>query len=253
MSAQIRKLKADNLLIDYKMNNYDYQRLFDCTDDIYQTINDQTHWQAVLQQLSQIVNDGRGVIISKNNETGHIDVLDAFHTKAYRFSYRYLGRYLNRVHLVDEWTSIEKKHGLGEVCIFNDHLPLNALRKTRFYTQWLKPQNISGGMAIQIFNVQRFRVIFYIVYDDDSESVDVLYQSLLKLSPHLCRATSLWMSSIGIENNSESSGRFEYLMNRYKLTKRELEVTSALTRASTVQLAANSLHISESTVKSEVL
>ncbi len=228
------------------------QNILDCVQDIYQTVNDQSHWQAVLQHFSKMVKGGKGVMISKNNETGHIDTLDAYNTKAYGFSYRDLGRYFNGAYLIDEWTQFEETCGLGELCVFNDHLSLKDLKKTDYYKQWLKPQEVTAGMAVQIFKVKKFRIVFYIVYDDDSEYVDYLQNSLEQLSPHLCQAMSLYMSSIGIEEDSSSTGRAEYLMKRYKLTKRELEVTSALIRASTVQLAANSLYISESTVKTHV-
>jgi len=234
------------------MNKRHYEKTIVCIDEIYQTINEQAHWQAVLQHLSEIVKGGKGVIISKNNDSGHIDALDAYNTKVYGFSYRDLGLYLNGIHLIDEWTKFEQNSALGEVCVFNDHLAFDDLKKTNYYKKWLEPQHVTAGMAIQIFKANKFRIVLYIVYDDDSEAVDILRKSLEMLSSHLCRAMSLYMSSINIKEHSESSGRAEYIRQRYKLTKRELEVISTLMRASTVQLAAKSLYISESTVKTHI-
>jgi DNA-binding CsgD family transcriptional regulator len=236
------------------MNEIDCKKLFDYIHAIYQTIGDQVHWQAVLHGISETVNSGKGIIYSKNNETGHIDILDSYDAKSYKFSIKSLGDYIGGVYLLDPWTDFEKMAKLGELCIFDEHIPFIELEKTKYYKQWLKPQNISAGLSIQLFRAEKFRIVLNILYDEKpgSSAVKQLHKNLELLTPHMTQAMSLWMSSVGISETSSFNRRADYLRQRYKLSKREIEVATALVRLSTMRHVATSLFISEETVKSHI-
>ncbi len=229
------------------------QAILDTISDIYQTVYDPTHWQAVLQGLATRVNNGKAAITVRDNELGHIDLLDVLNTKTFGFSKKFIEQvYTDEINLMNNWVDIEYAHELGELCIYENHLALEELIQTEFYKLWLEPQNITGGVSIQIFRNQYFRIVLTIKYNElkNSKALMKLFEDLKILSPHLCQATSFWMSLSGISDTpSHYKGRSEYLMKRYSLSKRELEVAAALVRLSTIKNVAESLYISENTVK----
>lgn len=241
-----------------RMASNNCKQLLDCISDIYQTVDDPTHWQAVLQRLSETVSGGKAAITIRDNKLGHIDLLDVQNTKHFGFSNQYIEKvYSDEINLVNNWTDIEWKHELGELCIYHKHLPVNELKKTEFYKQWLEPQGLTDAVALQIFKNEYFRIVLTIKHNEaeDSEVLLNLYKDLKVLSPHLCQATAIWMALSGITHNysiERYKGRTDYLIERYKLSKRELEVASALVRLSTIKKVANSLHVSQDTIKSHI-
>lgn len=229
--------------------------LLDCIKYIYQAIDDHRQWLALLEKLSGYVKNGKGTLSIRLNDSSEVDYLDTLFTKTYGFSSEYLEKYLELFAegplVKTVWTKIESKSNFGELCIFSDHLPLDKLKRTKLYKQWLSPQELSAGVSLQIFRNEHIRIVISIIHDEKSDSSELnkLYSDLRILFPHLAQAMSLSLILLGVTDKSSFKGRSDYLIERYKLTKRELEVATALVRLSTVKKVGEFLFISENTVK----
>lgn len=239
------------------MQDRNDEKTLQCIEYIYQTIDDPAQWQAVLHLLSEYVHNGKASISSRNNQHGHVELLDPTYTKTYGFSQEYMDKYIKlsqlSTGLYTQWVEIEHTHSYstGRLCIYHDHLPLSELKETKFYTEWLSPQEISSGVALRLFNNKHFRIVLSIVHDEDpsSENLKILYDVLIRLAPHLSRAISISMNLEGISDTASYKGRSDYLKTRYHFSNREIDVVSTLVRLKSVKDIANTLYISENTVK----
>ena len=126
------------------------------------------------------------------------------------------------------------------------------LLQTHFYKHWLKPIEISDGVAIQLFEAKNIRIVFKIFHDDNTDSVLDLCRDLEAVIPHLCLAATIHMKLLGINSDSEYRNQATQLEKKYAFTPREIEVATASVYLGTNKKIADALGIDESTVKKHI-
>jgi len=116
------------------------KQLLSSLDDIYETIEDPTHWHAVLTHLSSYVDKGKAALTVRDNETGFVDGLDLAITKIVGIDNDLIGLYVNEVCFYDKWLPFEISHDYSDnpICLFSDYLSKEELFETRFYKNWLQ-------------------------------------------------------------------------------------------------------------------
>jgi DNA-binding CsgD family transcriptional regulator len=231
--------------------NFDFiQR---CIDSIYQCVDDQKHWQLVLESLADLVN-GKGAILTAQNKTKNIDLLNIFDVKLYGYTPEDMVYYATEIIKIEDlWSDIEHKYSqFGKPCVCSNHIPVSELKKSEYYKKWLEPKNINDAVFIQIFKNEDFRVIFEILYHNSSKHIAELHKILKIITPHLCRAMSLYFEKHISKSVTHSQGRAVYLMEKFGLSEREIQVANFLSLMDSNKKVANALNISENTVKTHI-
>lgn len=205
--------------------------------DVNQTIVDWNHWQAVLDKLCAYVSNGKGAITIRSNEMGHIDINNIPNMKTFEFEDKFFATYTNTQYKHDVWTGIEQRHEVGQLVIFGEHLPMKELCKLKYYIEWLKPQNLTDGIAVPIFRTKENRVVLNIIHNDSSENLVKLCEDLKILIPHMVQAISIRMKIAGDDNGEIFKTREKYLKNRFGFTEAEVKVATAIVRANSKEIA----------------
>ncbi len=218
--------------------------------DIYKASAVPVHWQAVLEKLSRYVRNGKSVLTRRSNIDGHIDVKNLLSSKIHNIEQEYVDKYIREIIYYDVWTPCEQKHQVGELCIFSENLPLDELQKTKYYRDWLAPQGINDGIAIQLYNTDIFRIVLNVLYDHESDNINALHNDLKILTPHLCQSVELWMASLEKDDSCYAVVNSDYLENKYDLTPREAEIANLTARLGTYKEIGDYLGLAESTIKS---
>ncbi len=218
--------------------------------DIYKASAVSMHWQSVLEQFTSYIEGSKAVLTRRSNLDGHIDVKNLQNSKVHNIEKYYLEEYINGLYLHDIWTPIEIKHKVGELCIFSEHLSISELRKQKYFIEWLRPQNISDGIAIQLYKNDVFRIVLNVIYNHEANNQKKLHDDLRVLTPHLCQSVELWIASLSKDDSCYASVNSDYLEKRYGLTPREAEIANLSARLGTNKKIADTLHLAESTIKS---
>jgi len=218
---------------------------------IYQTIEEQSLWILVLEKLKSYMHNGKASITIRSNTTGFVDTHDLFETRASGFEQSFINDYITSKYKIDTWIPIEAKHNTGEICLFSEHQSIEVLEKTAFYQQWLKPQKINDGIAVQLYKTASFRIVLNVFYQHNDDDVKRITFILQKLLPFLCQATSLSAKITGISDTENYEGRGRYLQKAYGLSDRESQVAYfySLYNGSN-EIVSTTLNISVNTVKS---
>jgi len=230
------------------------KQLLSSLDDIYETIEDPTHWHAVLTHLSSYVDKGKAALTVRDNETGFVDGLDLAITKIVGIDNDLIGLYVNEVCFYDKWLPFEISHDYSDnpICLFSDYLSKEELFETRFYKNWLQKLDITDGIALQVFKTEQVRVVLNVFFDDESSSIQKLYNDLVVLTPHLKRAISLWVSINTDYSSPKQKLRTKALMNAYGVTARELQIVSSYIRTGHAKVTAKEYKIKSDTVHTNV-
>jgi len=231
------------------------KQLFYLLEDIYETIEDPTHWNSVLTQLSSYVNKGKAALTVRDNETGFVDGLDLAITKIVGIENDLIGAYVNEICFYDEWLSFEINHDYSDnpICLFSNYLSKKELIETKFYKNWLQKLEIKDGIALQVFKSDKIRVVLNIFFDDDNESaIEKLCDDIVIVTPHLKRAISLWVSLNTNYYSPKQELRTKFLMNSYGVTARELQIVSSYIRTGHAKITAKEYKIKSDTVHTNV-
>ena len=164
----------------------------------------------------------------------------------------YIDQYIQEVYLFDVWNEIERGHNLGEVCIFSEHLKFSELEKTKYYKEWLKPQNIKDGIAIQLFKTEDYRIVLNVLFSDDKDGLNKLLADLKIYIPHLSQAVEIWMTSVGARETSPFQIKQHFLKETCGLTDREIAIAHAYMYIDNRNRIAEKFNISPETVKSSL-
>ncbi|PWQ94095.1 helix-turn-helix transcriptional regulator [Leucothrix arctica] len=234
------------------MKECDYKKLYELTSDIYKIGLDWSAWEGVLEYFASYVKNGKGSITVRQNSTFEIDIDNFYLTKTWNLGSESIDPYRRYLYKHDVWASLEYNNTEGKLCVFSDHLPKRELLQTRFYKEWLDPIGISDGVAIQLFETKKIRIVFKIFHDDNTEAVLDLCRDIEKVYPHLCKATEIHMKILGIGNGVDYQTQANQLKEKYGLTPKEIEVATASVYLGTNKKIAESLGVNESTIKKHI-
>jgi len=222
------------------------------TEKISKVGLDWSEWEGVLEHFSSYVKNGKGSITVRQNDTFEIDIDNFYLTKTWNLDSESVESYRREHYKDDEWAKLEWHNPSDKLCVFSDHLPKRKLLQTPFYKYWLKPIDISDGVAIQLFEAKHIRIVFKIFHDDNTEAVLDLCRDLEAVIPHLCLAATMHMKLLGINSDSEYRNQATQLERKYGFTPREIEVATAAVYLGTNKKIADTLGIDESTVKKHI-
>jgi len=234
------------------MDNYDYKKLYDLTSKIYDIGLNWSAWEGVLEYFSSYVKNGKGSVTLRQNDTFEIDIDNFYLIKTWNLGPESIDIYRRDLYKHDVWASLEYANSPDSLCVFSDHLPKTQLLQTRFYQEWLKPIGISDGVAIQLFQTEKIRIVFKIFHDDNTSAVLDLCRDLEKVSPHLRKAAAIHMKILGVGGEAEYQTQAHQLKKKYGLTPKEIEVATTTVYLGTNKKIAESLKVTESTVKKHI-
>ena len=225
-------------------NSKKYKEQSEFILDIYKILIDDSYWQPLLEKLADYVDKGKACITSRSNNTGYVEG-DFFILKTHCISDEFINKYFVEMQTIDSWILTEQLHDIGDVHLSSVGLEFSELEKTKYYQEWLKPQNITNSVRVQLFKTENYRIVLNVFFDKYTDGVDSLMEDLKTFTPHLSQAVEIWMQSIG----SEQKSRNHFFKEKYGLTDREIETVQTYF-INNRKTTAKNLNIEESTVKS---
>jgi DNA-binding CsgD family transcriptional regulator/PAS domain-containing protein len=158
--------------------------LSDVIGDIYDAAIDPTLWPAALGSICAYVGGSSAVLFWHDAATEHSEALHLFNEDP-TYTRLYFEKYLPMNPMFPAATFVD----LGVVVADEDIMPASELVKTRFYKEWIKPQGITGALAV---NLEKGTTRTSLINIRLSTSTTQEMRSRLGvLVPHLQRATAI--------------------------------------------------------------
>jgi DNA-binding CsgD family transcriptional regulator len=223
------------------------KRILDLVEDIYNTIEHPACWQSVLKKLVDYIPESKATLTIRNNESKSVCVDRFRENKAYGLGMKGINDYVSRYYREDAWIPIEAKCDVGEICRFSERLSRKELAATGFFKGWLQPNNISDGVAVQLFKCNDFRVVLNVFFPLGEYQEEELLHDLGLLLPHLRKACSLWMKNRGMISEENIDLHLEIFKEKYGVTPTELEFLLCHIRIGTAKETARKMGISQHT------
>jgi DNA-binding CsgD family transcriptional regulator/PAS domain-containing protein len=109
---------------------------------LYKTIGDPNGWRGFLDSLSHAYGGSLSCITSYDfaNRTG---ILDASSGADREFETSYVHRYAR----LNPWMAVLERLPVGLATLSDNILPYADLQRTEFYNDWLRPQQVGGGVG----------------------------------------------------------------------------------------------------------
>jgi DNA-binding CsgD family transcriptional regulator/PAS domain-containing protein len=156
-------------------------------EPLYQTVGDPVAWRSFLDHLSQAYGDGIGTLMMHDFATGAAFAeTPPFADAAAKTSYTAYYAGLN------PWLATGALRAAGSTMVSDALLPFDALRRTEFYNDWCRPQNIGGGVGIMLERDHRRMMSLTVLLSRKTmDREGDLTGRLKRLAPHLLRVAQL--------------------------------------------------------------
>lgn len=160
---------------------------------IYDAALDQSLWDSVLNDLARHFADGHASLYvlheSDDADTAAFEALAA----TSRWDPTFIDSYTQHFWRANPWSERVLHRGVGEVTISEALIPRNALERTEFYADWLRPQQLfsgTGGTFLRRGGVSAHVSVLHASPTTEHEAarLTALMRSLL---PHFARAAQI--------------------------------------------------------------
>jgi len=223
------------------------KKILDLVEDIYNIIEYPACWQGVLKKLAAYIPESKAALTIRNNRLEGIYVDRFKENKIYGFSMDAVNQYIMEYVREDVWIPVEAKCSVGEICRFSEHYDQKKLVDTVFYKEWLQPNNISDGIAVQLFKCENFRVVLNVFLPSGEYKAERLLEDLDLLLPHLLKACRLWMKRLDIVSVDNVNLHLENFKEKYDVTPAELDFLLCHIRFGSAKETAQELGITQHT------
>ncbi|MES9970760.1 MAG: LuxR C-terminal-related transcriptional regulator [Candidatus Thiodiazotropha sp.] len=163
----------------------------DLVNDIYRGISDLTAWDDVVNKLVEVTGSRKGHMTYRSDTSAQMMPSQSplLAPRLVNISAEVLGQYLDYYYKIDPWTEHETNMKSQDVIRFSDYVPIEALKQSAFYTEWLNTLQVEDGFALNVANGPHTWVILNLLIDSTPKiEPDEIRQLLLLLAPHLQRA-----------------------------------------------------------------
>ncbi len=155
-------------------------------DQIYDAASDNDLWSAVLTEIADLTHSQGGILFGQS--VGAQKVYFDFNGR--------LSEECNRVyqerHMQNEWSMRMEHRPVGKLVFSDDILDLASLRKTAFFEEVLRPQDVAHNAMIALAAKDDFRAAFNICRSPKVGPFGHEERKILEwLQPHLRRSVSL--------------------------------------------------------------
>ncbi|MBV9910540.1 MAG: helix-turn-helix transcriptional regulator [Hyphomicrobiales bacterium] len=155
--------------------------------DIYDAAIDPALWQRALGSICAFVGGHSAALFWHDSAAQRSEALHLFNEDPY-YTKLYFEKYMPMNPVFPAATFLEA----GRVCTTNDIIPQDELEKTRFYKEWVKPQGIVDGVAVNLEKGTTCSSLLNIRTNASYGMADAdMRRRLSLLTPHILRAVSI--------------------------------------------------------------
>ncbi|MDQ1902725.1 hypothetical protein RAH32_20090 [Paracoccus sp. WLY502] len=153
-------------------------------DHLYAALFNEAPWQDFVTRSCGLMPNGKAVLFFHNKASGAGAMsltggLDEGMVKNFNDYY----------HEINPWVNHAMERPLGKVMQADEMLPREVLKRTEFYQDYLRPQDIETGLGVTLHRDAGLHVFFSIVSADvTQEQLEQARRSMTLLVPHLYRA-----------------------------------------------------------------
>lgn len=173
----------------------EHQLTNELIDHVYAAMFGEAPWQAFMDHSRSLLPNGQTVLFhhDKSSRRG-----------AYSFcgglDQGMIEKYNNSYCTINPWMDHATIRPLGRVMQADEMLPRDALLRTDFYSEYLRPQDITTGLGVTLERDNDRNFFFSIVCSDvEADRIDSARRIISSLVPHLTRAFGSCRATMPLE------------------------------------------------------
>jgi DNA-binding CsgD family transcriptional regulator len=174
------------------------QKILDLVDLCYQAVEEQSYWQTVIDETSNLLGADAADVTIENHAKGLIDAYGSIGFDRF-FRENYDEAYFGK----NPW--IQQSNRLPHCKAFSSEFEPNNFEKTTFYNEWLKPQGLRFGVGSTLEStLERNIHIGFIRNRSRQQFTETEINNLDRLLPHFRRTIRLSdkLRMAGLEKNN---------------------------------------------------
>src|SRR5215467_2025772 len=155
-------------------------------DFIYDAATEPELWPSIMRQIADLLNSQSGILFGVSMAVGGISELYFEHNGG---TDEGCNRAHQERHLRNPWSAAMYIQPVERVVFSDEVFPLRSLRRTSFYDEVLRPQDLAHNAMISLAARADFRVAFNIGRSDRSGPFEEGERQILsRIIPHLRRS-----------------------------------------------------------------
>lgn len=158
---------------------------------IYRGITDVTAWDDVVNRLVEVTGSRKGLLTYRSDNSADMMLTQSplLAPRLVNISPEQAGEYFDHYFMIDPWTEHETNMKLQDVIRFGDYVPIESLKQSVFYKEFLSTLRVEDGFALNVAKGPHTWVVLNLLIDNKpSMNPDDILQLLQLLTPHLQRA-----------------------------------------------------------------
>ena len=174
-------------------------------DRLYAALFNEAPWQDFVARACDLMPNGKTVLFFQDQTAaaGAMSLtagLDPATVKAFDDYY----------HRINPWVDHAMQRPLGQVMQADEMLPRDVLKRTEYYQDYLRPQDIETGLGVTLHRQAGLHVFFSIVSADVTKAqLEQARRSVTLLVPHLYRAVRLRATEADPDRPDPSTNRLQ--------------------------------------------
>ena len=163
---------------------------------IYNTLESTEKWENVLRMICRETGASKAIITARIKTTSDVIIppiaKQVHHSPLlYGLTEKDIDRYIYVYHNHDAWTIIEKENHPTTPYSLAKYLPLEKLKKTKFW-EWLEPQGVTDSIVAEIYNNATHWIALNIYYElSDRKVQQNIFAFLRDYLPEMNKAWEL--------------------------------------------------------------
>lgn len=156
----------------------------DLIDRLYAAVFSEAPWQDFVDRSCKLLPNGKSALFfhDKTSGSGALSLAGGLDGGM-------VAKFNDHFHSLNPWVDHAMIRPLGKVMQADEMLPRNDLKRTEFFHDYLRPQDIETGLGVTVHRHDGLHVFFSIVCADASEDqIDDARRNIALLAPHLERA-----------------------------------------------------------------
>ena len=176
-------------------NSTKYQSIaeiaLDMVNDIYRGITGLTAWDDVVKRLVEVTGSKKGLFTYRSDASANLMPSQSplLAPRLINITSEQIVQYFDHYYKIDPWTEHEININNQEVIRFADYVPVETLKQSTFYKEYLSTIQVEDGFALNVAKGPRNWVVLNLLIDSEPRMTpEDIRQLLLLHTPHLQRA-----------------------------------------------------------------
>lgn len=200
-------------------------------DRLYAALFGEAPWQDFVTRTCDLMPNGKSVLFfhDKGSGAGAMSLTAGLDEAM-------VAKFNDYYHRVNPWVDHAMRRPLGKVMQADEMLPREVLKRSEYFQDYLRPQDIETGLGVTLHRDARLHVFFSIVSADvGEERLEHARRMITLLVPHLCRAFRIRREGSAEGLRSPSGGRLQ-IDTRLRVVAADAEALSLLAQTEALSI-----------------